>query len=75
MAIALSGAMYAQNNTIHVLAYVGPDNKPELKPLYANLNKRGVMCMISTARLHTTSWHPRKNAPMPTAPLSATVQA
>lgn len=33
----------------HIMAYVGPDNKPELKPLYDNLNKRGVMCMISTA--------------------------
>jgi glycerophosphoryl diester phosphodiesterase len=33
----------------HIMAYVGPDNKPELKPLYAQLNKRGVMCMISTA--------------------------
>ncbi|RPE09955.1 glycerophosphodiester phosphodiesterase [Chitinophaga lutea] len=33
----------------HIMAYVGPDNKPELKPLYENLNKRGVMCMISTA--------------------------
>ncbi|MBO9151972.1 glycerophosphodiester phosphodiesterase family protein [Chitinophaga sp. GCM10012297] len=33
----------------HIMAYVGPDNKPELAPLYANLNKRGVMCMISTA--------------------------
>jgi glycerophosphoryl diester phosphodiesterase len=33
----------------HVMAYVGPDNKPELKQLYAQLNKRGVMCMISTA--------------------------
>lgn len=33
----------------HIMAYVGPDNKPELKALYANLNKRGVMCMISTA--------------------------
>ncbi|MBC9929861.1 glycerophosphodiester phosphodiesterase family protein [Chitinophaga qingshengii] len=33
----------------HIMAYVGPDNKPELKPLYEQLNKRGVMCMISTA--------------------------
>lgn len=33
----------------HIMAYVGPDNKPELQPLYENLNKRGVMCMISTA--------------------------
>ena len=33
----------------HIMAYVGPDNKPGLKPLYENLNKRGVMCMISTA--------------------------
>jgi glycerophosphoryl diester phosphodiesterase len=33
----------------HMMAYVGPDNKPELKPLYAELNKRGVMCFISTA--------------------------
>ncbi len=33
----------------HIMAYVGPDNKPELQPLYDNLNKRGVMCMISTA--------------------------
>lgn len=33
----------------HIMAYVGPDNKPELKTLYASLNKRGVMCMISTA--------------------------
>ncbi|MGX5818890.1 glycerophosphodiester phosphodiesterase family protein [Chitinophaga lutea] len=33
----------------HIMAYVGPDNKPELKPLYENLNKRGVMAMISTA--------------------------
>ena len=33
----------------HIMAYVGPDNKPELKPLYDSLNKRGVMCMISTA--------------------------
>jgi len=33
----------------HMMAYVGPDNKPELKALYAELNKRGVMCFISTA--------------------------
>lgn len=33
----------------HIMAYVGPDNKPELKPLYAHLNQRGVMCMISAA--------------------------
>jgi glycerophosphoryl diester phosphodiesterase len=33
----------------HIMAYVGPDNKPELKPLYEQLNRRGVMCMISTA--------------------------
>jgi len=33
----------------HIMAYVGPDNKPELKPLYQQLNQRGVMCMISTA--------------------------
>lgn len=33
----------------HIMAYVGPDNKPELKRLYEQLNKRGVMCMISTA--------------------------
>lgn len=33
----------------HIMAYVGPDDKPGLKPLYENLNKRGVMCMISTA--------------------------
>lgn len=32
-----------------IMAYVGPDNSPQLKPLYAQLNKRGVMCMISTA--------------------------
>lgn len=32
-----------------IMAYVGPDNSPELLPLYKNLNKRGVMCMISTA--------------------------
>ncbi|MGE7776239.1 glycerophosphodiester phosphodiesterase family protein [Chitinophaga sp. NPDC101104] len=42
---------YEQENIpwTHIMAYVGPDNKPELKPLYENLNKRGVMCMISTA--------------------------
>ncbi len=42
---------YEQENIpwTHIMAYVGPDNKPELKPLYANLNKRGVMCMISAA--------------------------
>ncbi|WP_217602192.1 glycerophosphodiester phosphodiesterase family protein [Chitinophaga sp. GbtcB8] len=33
----------------HIMAYVGPDNNAALKPLYRNLNKRGVMCMISTA--------------------------
>lgn len=33
----------------HIMAYVGPENKAELKPLYEQLNKRGVMCMISTA--------------------------
>jgi glycerophosphoryl diester phosphodiesterase len=33
----------------HIMAYVGPDNKASLKPLYEQLNKRGVMCMISTA--------------------------
>lgn len=33
----------------HIMAYVGPDNKAELKQLYEQLNKRGVMCMISTA--------------------------
>ncbi len=33
----------------HIMAYVGPDNSATLKPLYHNLNKRGVMCMISTA--------------------------
>ncbi len=42
---------YEQENIpwTHIMAYVGPDNKPELAPLYASLNKRGVMCMISTA--------------------------
>lgn len=42
---------YEQENIpwTHIMAYVGPDNKPELKPLYANLNQRGVMCMISAA--------------------------
>ncbi|KAA2238384.1 glycerophosphodiester phosphodiesterase family protein [Chitinophaga agrisoli] len=33
----------------HIMAYVGPDNSTALKPLYRDLNKRGVMCMISTA--------------------------
>lgn len=48
----------------HIMAYVGPDNKPELKPLYANLNKRGVMCMISTAPTYDklTSAEERANA-------------
>ena len=33
----------------NIMAYVGADNKPELKPLYEQLNKRGVMCMVSTS--------------------------
>lgn len=33
----------------HIMAYVGPDNKPQLQPLYEALHQRGVMCMISTA--------------------------
>ncbi|GAA0525124.1 glycerophosphodiester phosphodiesterase family protein [Chitinophaga japonensis] len=33
----------------HIMAYVGPHNKPELQPLYEQLHQRGVMCMISAA--------------------------
>jgi len=32
-----------------ILAYVGPENKPENKELYDLLHARGVMCMISAA--------------------------
>jgi glycerophosphoryl diester phosphodiesterase len=32
-----------------VMAYVGPEDKPENKELYDMLHQRGVMCMISTA--------------------------
>lgn len=33
----------------HIMAYIGPDNHPNLKQLYQKLHQRGVMCMISTA--------------------------
>lgn len=33
----------------HIMAYVGPDNRPDLTSLYQKLHERGVMCMISTA--------------------------
>ncbi|TDH28654.1 glycerophosphodiester phosphodiesterase family protein [Segetibacter sp. 3557_3] len=33
----------------HVMAYVGPTNKPENKLLYDLLHAKGVMCMISAA--------------------------
>lgn len=46
----------------HVMAYVGPDNKPELKPLYEQLNKRGVMCMISTAPTYDKLASPQERA-------------
>jgi len=32
-----------------IMAYVGPDNKPENKEMYDLLHARGVMCMISAA--------------------------
>lgn len=32
-----------------IMAYVGPDDKPENKELFDLLHQRGVMCMISTA--------------------------
>lgn len=46
----------------HIMAYVGPDNKPELKPLYDALNKRGVMCMISTAPTYDKLADPKERA-------------
>lgn len=33
----------------HMIAYIGPENKPENKKLYDLLHARGVMCMISAA--------------------------
>jgi glycerophosphoryl diester phosphodiesterase len=33
----------------HIMAYVGPTNKPENKELYDMLHAKGVMCMISAA--------------------------
>ena len=33
----------------HIMAYVGPTNKPENKEMYDLLHARGVMCMISAA--------------------------
>ena len=33
----------------HIMAYVGPTNKPETQELYDLLHARGVMCMISAA--------------------------
>lgn len=33
----------------HMIAYVGPLDKPETKELYALLNGKGVMCMVSAA--------------------------
>jgi len=33
----------------HMIAYIGPENKPENKELYDMLHARGVMCMISAA--------------------------
>ncbi len=33
----------------HVMAYIGPNNKPENQELIDMLHTRGVMCMISTA--------------------------
>jgi glycerophosphoryl diester phosphodiesterase len=32
-----------------IMAYVGPQDKPENKELFNLLHQRGVMCMISTA--------------------------
>ncbi|MDB5261017.1 MAG: glycerophosphodiester phosphodiesterase [Adhaeribacter sp.] len=32
-----------------IMAYVGPENKPEVKEMYDLLHARGVMCMISAA--------------------------
>ncbi|HEY0608902.1 MAG TPA: glycerophosphodiester phosphodiesterase family protein [Chitinophaga sp.] len=46
----------------HVMAYVGADNKAELKPLYEQLNKRGVMCMISTASTYDKLTSPQERA-------------
>ncbi|TPE42431.1 glycerophosphodiester phosphodiesterase family protein [Pontibacter mangrovi] len=33
----------------HMIAYIGPENKPENKEMYDLLHARGVMCMISAA--------------------------
>lgn len=33
----------------HIMAYIGPTNKPENKYLYDSLHAKGVMCMISAA--------------------------
>ena len=33
----------------HMIAYIGPTNKPENKELYDLLHAKGVMCMISAA--------------------------
>ena len=33
----------------HMIAYIGPNNKPENKELLDLLHARGVMCMISAA--------------------------
>jgi len=46
----------------HIMAYVGPDNKASLKPLYEQLNKRGVMCMISTAPTYDKLPTPQERA-------------
>jgi glycerophosphoryl diester phosphodiesterase len=35
-----------------IMAYVGPQDKPENKELFDLLHQRGVMCMISTAPVY-----------------------
>jgi len=37
---------------INMIAYIGPENKPENKTMYELLHVRGVMCMISAAPVY-----------------------
>lgn len=36
----------------NMIAYIGPENKPENKKMFDLLHERGVMCMISTAPIY-----------------------
>ena len=49
---ALEAYEAAQIPWAHIMAYVGPEDKPENKILYDLLHERGVMCMISAAPVY-----------------------